>query len=574
MKEKTKKTVSFDKKEISSIILSTIKDGVDLVDEDLNIIFMNKRFLDIFGKKSIGKKCYAVYRKNKKQCPDCPLKKPIRAGETRTHVVEGVVGGLTFEVTHTCVRLSDGRKAILEVFKDITEQKRNQALLQESEERYRSLFERASDAIMIISRGVFVGCNKKTLELFGMHSKDEIIGLHPYNLSPRTQPDGKNSKETEKKLVAEGLRKGQISFEWTHKTKQGKLFDAEVRLTTFKIGKRSFVEAIVRDVSEQKKAELELKHKEQQLEAAFENSPLPTFMIDRSHKVTVWNKALEELTGVDRKKVIGTKEAWKGFYRKRRPVLADLAIEGDKKSVFTYYKGTDIKESKESPGVFQITSELLLKGDQRIIFFTSSPIKGMDGKNDLAVETLLDLTDSKESEEKLKESEEKFRDLFENANDIIQSVDSTGNFVFVNKKWKQVLGYSDEEIKNLSLKDIIRKDHLKMCIGLFKRVVLGEKLDRVETVFITKKGKEVYVSGSASPYFKDKKFVATRTIFRDITERKKAEEKLKEQMKLLTDFKDATVDLGLGMEHLEKENQRLKEEISSLKISKQNKPKS
>lgn len=145
-----------------------------------------------------------------------------------------------------------------------------------------------------------------------------------------------------------------------------------------------------------------------------------------------------------------------------------------------------------------------------------------------AVQLLRDITERQRAEEALRESEEKYRDLFENANDLIQSVDENGKFVYVNKKWKQVMGYSDEEMKKLNLVDILLKDQVPHFMELFKRVVGGDTLDDVETVFVTKNGKKIFVSGSVSPRVKGGKFVATRGIFRDITERKWGDEKLRE----------------------------------------------
>ena len=105
--------------EFSSKVMNSIPYGFDIVDEDLKIKYMNKKFLKLFGKGAIGKKCYQVYKDNKKQCINCPLKKKIRVGETRTLVTNNVAGGKTFKITHTGIKLPDGEKGILEFFEEI-----------------------------------------------------------------------------------------------------------------------------------------------------------------------------------------------------------------------------------------------------------------------------------------------------------------------------------------------------------------------------------------------------------------------------------------------------------------------
>jgi two-component system sensor histidine kinase/response regulator len=154
------------------------------------------------------------------------------------------------------------------------------------------------------------------------------------------------------------------------------------------------------------------------------------------------------------------------------------------------------------------------------------PVKDKKGQCVGLLGVFWDVTERKRAEEKLRESEERYRDLFDNASDLIQSVDERGKFVYVNKKWKEVMGYSDEEIKKLHLTDVLRKDQVPHCMELLKKVAHGETLDNVEVVFVTKGGKEIFASGFVNPKIKDGKFVATRAIFRDITERKRAEENL------------------------------------------------
>ena len=138
-----------------------------------------------------------------------------------------------------------------------------------------------------------------------------------------------------------------------------------------------------------------------------------------------------------------------------------------------------------------------------------------------------EIAERKRAEEALKESEERFRDLFENATDLIQSVTPDGQFLFVNRAWMEALGYSKEQVAGLTLFDIIHPDSQAHCINIFQRVLSGEQVDRIEAAFVTRGGEKIIVEGSANCRFKEGKPISTRSIFRDVTGRVRAEEELR-----------------------------------------------
>ena len=142
-------------------------------------------------------------------------------------------------------------------------------------------------------------------------------------------------------------------------------------------------------------------------------------------------------------------------------------------------------------------------------------------------------------DEALRESEERYRDLFENANDLIQCSKLDGTFLYVNPAWRRTLGYTEEEIPSLSMFDIIHPDSKEHCMEVFQRLMSGEELESIETVYVTREGKYIAVEGSSSCLFEEGKPVATRGIFRDITDRKRAEEKIRTQSKFLQTAIDA-----------------------------------
>lgn len=130
-------------------------------------------------------------------------------------------------------------------------------------------------------------------------------------------------------------------------------------------------------------------------------------------------------------------------------------------------------------------------------------------------------------------SDDLYRDLFENANDLIQGVDENGKFLYVNKKWQEALGYSEEEARKMSFAEIVAPDHLNACMAIFSEMKKGKAFDKVEVAFISKDGKRIEVEGNMNAHIKDGKFLISRGIFRDITKRKEVEKKLAEERKEL-----------------------------------------
>jgi len=117
---------------INETLLKTIPFGIDIVDEEGNILYQNEKMESFFGEDALGKKCYLLYKDDKKQCLNCPLKSEIQFGQTKETEVDAVMGGKIFLITHTGM-FYQGKKAVLEMFEDVTDYKRTQERLALSE---------------------------------------------------------------------------------------------------------------------------------------------------------------------------------------------------------------------------------------------------------------------------------------------------------------------------------------------------------------------------------------------------------------------------------------------------------
>jgi PAS domain S-box-containing protein len=132
----------------------------------------------------------------------------------------------------------------------------------------------------------------------------------------------------------------------------------------------------------------------------------------------------------------------------------------------------------------------------------------------------------RKAERVLQESEERLQDFLDNAHDLIQSVDPEGRFLYVNRAWKAVLGYDDSDLEDLTFWDIVHPDCRERCRRDFRRVLEGESLPEMKVDFLARSGRVVRCSGSANARLQDGEAVATRSIFRDITEREEARREL------------------------------------------------
>ena len=165
----------------------------------------------------------------------------------------------------------DGVPRFLLAHEDVSRRNLANGINQLDEAQYRTLFDVAGDAIFLMDGDQFIDCNTSTLRIFGC-TREQILRASPYQYSPPTQPDGRDSKEKALELIQAALTGESQLFEWTHIKADGMPFEAEVRLNRVDLYGRPHVLASVRDISGRKIAEHERALNEGRLNSLLELS--------------------------------------------------------------------------------------------------------------------------------------------------------------------------------------------------------------------------------------------------------------------------------------------------------------
>jgi len=267
-----------------------------------------------------------------------------------------------------------------------------------------------------------------------------------------------------------------------------------------------------------------------------DGSSIPSFVINKQHRVIYWNTALEALSDIKRDKVIGTDQQWRPFYTEKRPSMADLIVDGAPLSdIAAYYTGWHgqsslIKGAYEAEDFFPEMGE-----GGKWLHFTASPIRDNDGKVIGAIETLEDITERKRAEEALHESEKSFRALFEGAYDAIWSHDLEGNIQTANKAAAELSGYLVEELLRMNVKSFLGEESLALAREVGRRLMQNLHVELpYELRLIKKDGSEAICMVSTNLIGGDGEPRGFHNIARDVTQEKRMQENLRYYLQEIT----------------------------------------
>jgi PAS domain S-box-containing protein len=526
-----------------------IEDIVVSISPDHEIIRMNNSSCRAIGKKAedvIGKKCYQVFHGLNEPITGCPCN--ITLQSKKAEVSEITQDGKHYLATASPI--FDEKNIIVglaHTVKNITESKQALDLLEESEKKMRMILESSPDAIIVVdfNRNI-IECNQATLNMFGYSTKEELKGKNGYDLLAPKERERIIAKN-ENKVVKNNV----MNKEYMLITKDGQEFESEVSSGIIKdlYGNPTSIVINVKDIAERKRAEEALIKSEKFLRESQEVAMIGSYVLDIPAGMWASSEVLDTIFGID-KEFVRSVEGWTSL------------IHPDWQQTMVDYFTHDVIEKK---GRFDKEYEIIRKNDgmKRWIHGLGKLEFDSDGQPIIMLGTIQDITERKKAQEKLQnyqnhleelvdertselvEAHEQAQKYLDVAGVIMIAIDSNEKIILVNKKGCEILGFTEEEIIGKNWFDSFIPERLRNEIkSVFNKLMAGdiEPVEYIENPVTTKSGEERIIAWH-NTILTDKKgnIISALGSGEDITERKKAGEKLSYQANLIENVSDAII---------------------------------
>ncbi|OPY87843.1 MAG: Sporulation kinase A [Smithella sp. PtaU1.Bin162] len=342
----------------------------------------------------------------------------------------------------------------------------------------------------------------------------------------------------------------------------------------YREGKRLRIKEERKRLAEREAWQEKLLREKKTIEGIIEGSPIPKFVIDKGHKVILWNSACEELTGCSADEMIGTDKSYKPFYSSKRPLIADLIVDRDFEGLDKYYGAKKVKKSDKILDAYEATDYFEnLGGHSRYLYFLAAPIYDEKGEIIAAIETLQDISREKELTRSLRENAESLQnELFQNIdlqreiqklNSYLQSIvrslpdkifvlDENGFVHYISRGLEDEISLYPSESSGRYFLDFVAPADRDFILARWEEAKNGiYKPYEIEAV--AKDGRKLNLLVTTSPVVGTSRYVVVQ---RDITEFKDMEKKLFESRKMA-----ALGQLSAGIAH------EVRNPLSSIKMS-------
>ncbi len=386
---------------------------------------------------------------------------------------------------------------------------RYRAELQASEERYRDLFENATDLIQSVDQDGMIGyVNRAWLETLGYNAQE----ARQFSIFDIIHPDHLAECKTIFEQVLSGGESHNLETVFLAHDGRSVIVEGNVNARIVD-GKAYTTRGIFRDITERKQSEEMLR----KLSQALEQSNAPIMITSPSGKIEYINSHFTQLVGYTLEEI---------YDRTARFLRSPQAQTGAYRKMF---------EALQFDGHWE--GELLVKKKDGESFWASvhvSPVKDEQDATTHFVTVAEDISERKRTLEALQESERQFRDLFEQKNDGVFLISMDLHYLKVNQRGADMLGYTIDELIGNPIKDVVAPHEYAHTLAIAEALHEGKKVDPYERIFRHKDGTEFPVEVNVQTvYDLSGKPRHIQSVVRDISERKRAEQIERDQRALL-----------------------------------------
>ena len=412
------------------------------------------------------------------------------------------------------------------IVRDITERKRSEEALKESERRFRQLFEHSIDAVFVHDEeGRIVDCNAEACRSL-LYTREELLALNIRDIATNLISEEEKRTRKGETLWERAMRSipGEIvGFDQNNLwRKDGTNFLVEVGVGVIDYGGQRLILASARDITERKRSEEELKESEERFkrlaEATFEG-----VAITQDGKVVETNASFAAMFRYESSEVIGMTPA--DFHP---PESQEVVRSARSSRLEEPYEAVCLRKDGT-------TFEGEIRG--KMFSYKEHPVR---------VTAIRDITERKRAEEALKQSEQLYRTVIEQAAENICLVDAeTKRILESNPAFQETLGYTEEELRHMTLYDIVAHDRASVDRNM-RRVRERKHYYVGQRKYRRKDGSLVDVEASGSMILLDGR-ESLCIVAHDITERARVQELLEERVATLSGIAASlTLDLPVG----------------------------
>jgi|GEM_PF-2457822 len=511
--------------ERTRLMLESSPDFIMELNRDLRILYLNRSVLDhpVDESDGLGKSILEYILPEFHESFKESIEKTFNAGETKP--IESLVNlpngqVRLFETRFGPITRNNEIVSVVIIAIDITERKQDEEALKKREERFRAVADTATDGIVTINRDGFITyCNHGAETIFG-YNADELVNKSILELIPDQSRSGYESG-IQKMVAAPGpFTSEEATMGFVFK-KDGSMVPVELTFARWFIGKEPFFTAIIRDITERVRAEKAIRASEERFRSIFENVTDTIVYVDMKGTLLEANRKIKDIFGYAPEELIG-----KGFTY--LDLVSPESVEEIKRTLAETVNGG-------APQSIQI--EIYHRDGSTIVAETSpSLMKMSDGTEGILV-IIRDITAKKRAEEALQKSENMYRLLADNVSDVIWTMDMHLQYTYFSPSVTEMLGYSVEEAMAKTLEETLTPDSFEQVTEILAEELAfesqgGKDMARSRTVEV-----EVYRKDRSITWVEimgqllrdsDGQPVGIIGVTRDISERKRAEQALKE----------------------------------------------